>query len=85
MHVNGDLYIQIDGVSMGTCLGPTFAEFYMCHLENEVFAAQPSLKPSLYVRFAYDIFVVIEDVNSFEQIKQVFESQSVLPFTHEEQ
>ena len=27
-------YIQCDGVSMGSPLGPTFADFYMSHLEN---------------------------------------------------
>ena len=84
-HVNGDLYIQIDGVSMGSCLGPTFAEFYMCHLENKVFDEHPSLKPNLYVRYVDDIFVVIENVDSIEQIKQAFESESVLSFTHEEE
>ena len=34
-----------------SCLGPTFAEFYKCHLKNVVFAEQPSLKPNLYVRY----------------------------------
>ena len=67
-RVNGDLYIQIDGISMGSCLGPTFAELYMCHLENKVFAEQLSLKPNLYVRYVNDIFVVIENVNSIEQL-----------------
>ena len=30
---SGKLYVQIDGVSMGCLLGPTFANFYMGHLE----------------------------------------------------
>ena len=30
--VNGDLYEHCEGVSMRCCLGPTFAEFYMCDL-----------------------------------------------------
>ena len=84
-HVNGDIYIQIDGVSKGSCLGPTFAEFYMCHLENKVFAEQPSLKPNLYVRYVDDIFVVIENLNTIDPLKQAFESQSVLSFTHEKE
>ena len=29
-HINGNVYVQIDEVSMGSCLGPTFAEYYMC-------------------------------------------------------
>ena len=82
-HINEGLYIQIDGVSRGSCLGPTFVEFYMCHLEKKVFAEQPSLKPNLYARCVDDIFVVIEDAYSIEQIKQAFESQSLHSFTHE--
>ena len=57
----------------------------MCHLENKVFAEQPSLKPKRYVRYVDDTFVVIEDVNSIVQIKQAFESQSVLSCTHKEE
>ena len=30
------LYYQINGVEMGSLLGPTFAEFYMCDLKNRV-------------------------------------------------
>ena len=70
---------------MGSCLGPTFVEFYMCHLENKVFAEHSLLKLNLDARYVDDIFVVIEDANSIEQIKQAFESQSVLSFTHEEE
>ena len=28
----GRTYVQVDGVSMGSPLGPTFADFYMSHL-----------------------------------------------------
>ena len=35
---NGDLYVQKDGVSMGNPLGPTFANYYMCELENKLLA-----------------------------------------------
>ena len=83
-HVIGDLHIQIASVSMGSCLGPTFAKFYVCHFENKVFVEQPWLKPNLYVRYVDNIFVVIEDVNVIEQTKQAFEFQSVLSFTHED-
>ena len=34
---NGTLYQQIDGVAMGSPFGPTFANFYMGHIENTVF------------------------------------------------
>ena len=82
-HINGDLYIQIEGVSMGSCLGPTFANFYMCNLENKVFQENPSLKPALYTRYVDDIFVAVENAELLELIKNEFESKSVLQFTYE--
>ena len=33
---DGNLYLQIEGVAMGSPLGPTFANFYMGHLEEKV-------------------------------------------------
>ena len=30
----GELYVQKDGISKYTPLGPTFASYYMCELEN---------------------------------------------------
>ncbi|XP_076047362.1 uncharacterized protein LOC143028892 [Oratosquilla oratoria] len=33
---SGQLYLQVEGVAMGSPLGCTFAEFYMCNLENKV-------------------------------------------------
>ena len=82
-HVNGDLYEQCDGVSMGSCLGPTFAEFYMCDLENRFFERFPGLKPKLYTRYVDDIFMVVEDQQIIEEIKTELSIMSVLNFTHE--
>ena len=84
-HINGDLYTQIDGVSMGSCLGPTFADFYMCNLENKVFNEHPSLKPALYTRYVDDIFVATQDLQSLEILKCEFEKYSVLQFTYEKE
>ena len=33
-HINGHLYLQKDGVAMGSPLCVTFANFYMCRIEN---------------------------------------------------
>ena len=32
----GDLFLQIDGVAMGSPLGPIFAEFYMANIEKQL-------------------------------------------------
>ena len=49
-NIDGKMYIQIDGMSMGSPLGPTFANFYMADLENRVLSI-PGLKPNIYCRF----------------------------------
>ena len=40
-NYNGDLYLQIDGVMMGSSLGPTFANYYMPNLGEETFKSNP--------------------------------------------
>ena len=58
---NGDLYLQQDGVGMGSPLGPTFASYYMCHLENKAFR-ELHVKPSLYCRYVDDCFLGISNI-----------------------
>ena len=82
-NINGDLYIQHDGVSMGSCLGPTFADFYMCNLENNVFENHSDIKPPLYARYVDDIFLVLNDLKDLRPILCNFEANSVLKFTFE--
>jgi len=79
----GGLYVQCDGCSMGSALGPTLAEFYMCHLENGVFDRTPNLKPLVYTRYVDDCFLLVDNVDQIDMIKRHFEANSVLKFTHE--
>jgi hypothetical protein len=81
--VKGDLYVQSDGVSMGNPLGPTMANFYMCHLENSVFDNTPDIKPILYLRYVDDIFLLVNNISSIEKLRDSFEANSVLKFTFE--
>ena len=69
--------------SMGSTLGPCFAEFYMSHLENGVFENDPSLRPPIYVRYVDDCFLVLENRKLIVPILQKFEQNSVLKFTVE--
>jgi len=68
---------------MGTPLGPTFANFYMCYLENKIFSEQPNLKPPVYCRYVDDIFLMIDGFQQLEALKNSFTSNSVLEFTYE--
>lgn len=81
-HVDGSLYRQIDGIAMGSPLGPCFANFYMANLEHEVLSLA-GLKPNLYLRYVDDIFIVIKDEVELETLRCVMEERSVLKFTHE--
>ena len=76
------LYYQINGVAMGSPPGPTFAEFYICELENRVLL-NDHLKPNLYARYVDDIFVVVRDELHLNSLKMEMEAQSVLSFTFE--
>ena len=48
---NGDMYIQVDGVSMGSPLGPLFANFYMAELENNIIPYRKSTINLLKTKF----------------------------------
>ena len=48
--LDGTLYQQKDGLAMGSPLSCVIANFYLCHIENEIME-DAALKPSLYSRF----------------------------------
>ena len=80
---SGTIHQQTDGVSMGTPLGPTFANFYMSNLENKTFTAVPSIKPQVYCRYVDDILLVIDNFKQLEILKETFQQNSQLNFTFE--
>ena len=49
---NGRLYEQVDGVAMGSPLGPLMANVFMCHLEDKLTCN--GLMPTLYKRYVDD-------------------------------
>ena len=78
----GEIYRQIEGVAMGSPLGPTFANFYMGDLENKIL---PNLErpPTIYCRYVDDIFVQVNNIQDLEIIQNELKSNSVLNFTVE--
>ena len=70
-------------MSMGSPLGVTFANFYMTHVENNIFELNPNLKPTVFCRYVDDCFMVVEDIEALLVLKQTFESNWVLQLTHE--
>ena len=58
------LYQQIDGVTMGSPLGPTLAKFFMANLENKLLQKESDTNPKLHLRYVDDIFAIFEDQQS---------------------
>ena len=85
---NGDLYKQIDGVAMGSPLGPTLANIFLCYHENKWLTDCPQeFKPLLYRRYVDDLFLLFDNehqANSFlnylnnkhHKIEFTFESET---------
>ena len=65
-----ELYQQVDGVAMGSPLGPTLANIFLCHYED-IWLHNCSLecKPSCYKRYEDDIFVLFESETQVESFK----------------
>ena len=66
---DGNLYLQIERVAMGSPLGPTFANFYMGNLEQSVLRDQ-NIKPNIYCRYVDDIFVVVKNEDHLKQLQE---------------
>ena len=56
---NGKYYIQIDGVAMGSPLGPTLANIFLCHWEEIWLEKCPKqFRPLYYRRYVDDTFLL---------------------------
>lgn len=81
---DGQAYLQCDGVSMGSPLGPTFADFYMANIETKLLQENRASNPVYYKRYIDDIIAIFKDKRHIELFKQRLSRSSVLNFTHEE-
>ena len=55
------LYTQIDGVAMGSPLGPTLANFFLAHFETTLIDKFSGVKPKIYLRYVDDISVTFDE------------------------
>ena len=64
---NEDIYCQVDGVAMGSPLGPTLANAFMCHLEKAFLKSFPEDQlPLIYKRYVDDVFLVFRSEEHVE-------------------
>ena len=79
------LFRQVDGVAMGSPLGPSIANFFLGHLEENKLFTNGNINPKLYVRYVDDIFAVFGKNESFQPFLNHINSQHPnIKFTVEE-
>ena len=80
-----NLFRQVDGVAMGSPLGPSIANFFLGHLEEKKLFTNGNINPKLYVRYVDDIFAVFGKNESFQPFLHHINSQHPnIKFTVEE-
>ena len=63
---DGQYYDQIDGVAMGSPLGPVLANIFMCHFEEE-WVFNNNARPSIWFRYVDDTFTLFDSKNTSTQ------------------
>ena len=74
MHKN-KLYQQIDGVSMGSPLGSTIANFFLANMENKILQNNADFHPRLYLRYVDDIICVFNNETSSDRFLDLLNKQ----------
>ena len=82
---DGKLYKQCDGVSMGSPLGPHYADSFLSYHEQIWLNECPDdIKPIKYKRYVDDIFVLCRDRNHHDKFKEYMNSKHAnIKFTDE--
>ena len=65
---DGEIYKQIDGVAMGSPLGPTLVMAFMCYRKEQWLADWPlEFKPLFYKRYVDDSFLIFKSRDQIEK------------------
>ena len=78
----GNLYEKVDGVAMGSPLGPLMANSFMCSNEERL-QAQGKM-PNFYKRYVHDTFSIMPNVETAEAfLSTLNDSHPSISFTME--
>ena len=81
---NNQIYKQIDGVAMGSPLGPVLTNIFVGYEEEKLFI--DNNQPLIYFRYVSDTFAMFEDeFNCNQFLKQLNLLDQSLTFTHEKE
>lgn len=72
---NGEFYDQVDGVAMGSPLGPLFANIFMKHFEEKNMKKLEKLGLIKYFRYVDDIFATVGNRKDAESILDLLNKQ----------
>ena len=72
---NGEYFDQVDGVAMGSPLGPLFANVFMAHFETKHMEDLRKLGIKLWVRYVDDIFATMDNKEQAERILSFLNAQ----------
>ena len=73
---DGKFYQQVDGVAMGSPLGPSLTNIFLGHNEMKWLAECPvDCKPIYYKRYVDDIFLLFSNIESVDKFKQYMNSR----------
>ena len=66
---NGNYHKQLNGVSMGSPLGPALANAFLCHHERKCLSECPvAYAPIFYKRYVDNIFVLLKSENQVNNL-----------------
>ena len=79
------LHKQVDGVAMGSPLGPSLANFFLGHIEQTKLFQSEDFYPIVYLRYVDDILAVFEKGTTYHPFFELLNKQHTnLKFTVEE-
>ena len=69
------LFQQIDGVAMGSLMGPTLGNFFLAKMEENIMSIASTNHSLLYLHYVKDIFAVFETNKSRLKVLGILNSQ----------